>query len=260
MNDSMYDSWHSYPKVYALGHRAIADLLLDDDIIVEEKVDGSQFSFGKFDGTTKVRSKGCQINTEYPEKMFVHALDVVRDLPLHDGWTYRAEYLKKPKHNALAYDRIPRNHLIVFDINTGHEAYLGYDDKAAEAERIGLECVPLIYRGKVDGPEQIQEWLKRVSILGGQNIEGVVLKNYKRFSVDGKAMIGKYVSEAYKEAHGNEWRQDNPVQGDIVQRLIERYRTPARWAKAVQHLREAGTLEGSPRDIGPLIKEAQVEE
>jgi hypothetical protein len=41
-------SWHSYPKLYAMGHRAIADLLLDD-VIVQEKVDGSQFSFGLFD-------------------------------------------------------------------------------------------------------------------------------------------------------------------------------------------------------------------
>ena len=39
----------SYPKVYNLGHKAITDLLLDP-IIVEEKVDGSQFSFGMIDG------------------------------------------------------------------------------------------------------------------------------------------------------------------------------------------------------------------
>ena len=37
--------------------------------------------------------------------------------------------------------------------------------------------------------------------------------------------------------------------------MIERYRTPARWQKSVQHLRENGTLDGSPRDIGPLMKE-----
>lgn len=37
----MTTSWHSYPKLYAMGHRAIADILLDD-VIVQEKVDGSQ--------------------------------------------------------------------------------------------------------------------------------------------------------------------------------------------------------------------------
>jgi hypothetical protein len=38
-------------------------------------------------------------------------------------------------------------------------------------------------------------------------------------------------------------------------RLEHKYKTPARWDKAVQHLRDAGTLEGSLRDIGYLIKE-----
>ena len=41
--------------------------------------------------------------------------------------------------------------------------------------------------------------------------------------------------------------------------LTAAMRTPARWAKAVQHLKERGTLEGSPRDIGNLIKEVQAD-
>jgi len=35
----METSWHSYPKIYNLGHRAIRDLL-EDPVVVEEKVDG----------------------------------------------------------------------------------------------------------------------------------------------------------------------------------------------------------------------------
>ena len=112
----MSDSWHSYPSIFALGHRALADLLLDP-VIVEEKVDGSQFSFGLFERVAVCdephetvllcRSKGAQLNLVAPEKMFIRAVDVVKELPLHTGWTYRAEYLAKPKHNALAYDRVP---------------------------------------------------------------------------------------------------------------------------------------------------------
>ena len=33
------------------------------------------------------------------------------------------------------------------------------------------------------------------------------------------------------------------------------YKTPARWQKSVQHLKEAGQLEDSPRDIGKILKE-----
>jgi hypothetical protein len=262
----MSTSWHSYPSIFALGHRAIVDLLLDP-VIVEEKVDGSQFSFGLFQGDAgeppflRCRSKGAQLNLIAPEKMFARAIEVVQSLVpvLKLGWTYRAEYLAKPKHNALAYDRVPTNNLMVFDINTGHEEYMPYAEKAAECARIGLEVVPLVYEGKLESADQFREMLDRVSVLGGQKIEGVVVKNYHRFGPDKKALLGKFVSEAFKEVHAAEWKAANPTRSDIVQRLIETLRTPARWNKAIQHLRERGEIDDSPRDIGKLIKETQAD-
>lgn len=42
----MSDSWTSYPKIFAIGHRCIANMFLDP-VIVEEKLDGwiSQASY-----------------------------------------------------------------------------------------------------------------------------------------------------------------------------------------------------------------------
>lgn len=258
----MNDSWHSYPSIFALGHRALQELLLDP-VVVEEKVDGSQFSFGLFDENGEMvlrcRSKGAQLNVVAPEKMFTNAVDVVKVLPLKTGWTYRAEYLKTPKHNALAYDRIPEKHLIVFDINTGHEEYMSYADKAAECARLGLETVPLVFEGMIENVEHFRSMIDRVSALGGQKVEGVVIKNYKRFGPDKKVLLGKFVSESFKEVHASEWKLANPTRTDIVERLIDTLRTPARWNKAVQHLREVGQIEDSPRDIGLLIKETQAD-
>lgn len=259
----MSDSWHTYPSIFALGHRALNELLLDP-VLVEEKVDGSQFSFGLFDHedgecVLHCRSKGAQLNVIAPEKMFIKAVEVVKELPLRIGWTYRAEYLAKPKHNALAYDRVPRNHLIVFDINTGHEEYMPWDGKAKECERLGLEVMPRIYEGMIESVEQFRTMIDRLSCLGGQKVEGVVVKNYNRFGPDKKVLMGKFVSEAFKEVHAAEWKIANPTRSDIVERLIETLRTPARWNKAIQHLRDAGQIEDSPRDIGLLIKETQAD-
>lgn len=253
-------SWHSYPKVHNLGHPAVKDLLMDE-VIVEEKVDGSQFSFGVFDlngeRVIKARSKGCELHIDAPEKMFQAAIDVVKEIApmLMVGWTYRAEYLQKPKHNTLAYDRIPGRHLIVFDVNTGHEHYLNYEEKAGEALRLGLEVVPLVFRGKIEDLTQFRGLIDRVSALGGQKVEGVCIKNYKRFTIDGKAMIGKFVAEGFKEMNDVDFRERNPVQGDVLAMLTQKYHSPARWAKAAQHLRERGQLEDSPKDIGKLIRE-----
>lgn len=260
-----FRSWRSYPSLFAIGHRALNELLLDP-VLVEEKIDGSQFSFGVFarpDGGLEIRcrSKGAQLQIDAPEKMFTEAVDVVKALAykLQIGWTYRAEYLKKPKHNALAYDRVPTNHLIVFDINTGHEEYLDYDFKEAECKHLGLECVPLFYRGMIESAAQFRAMLDGMSVLGGQKIEGVVVKNYRRFGPDNKALFGKFVSEAFKEVHAAEWKVSNPNKGDIVAALIETLRTPARWGKAVQHLREAGKIDDSPKDIGLLFKEVHAD-
>lgn len=253
-------SWHSYPKLYNVGHSAVKDIF-QDEVLVEEKVDGSQFSFGKINGELKVRSKGVQIDPEHPEKMFTKAVNTAKELfpRLTEGYTYRGEYLQSPKHNALAYDRTPNQHIIIFDINTEEEQYLSYNDKVAEAFRLGLEVVPILYQGKVDRPEQLVELLEKVSVLGGQKIEGVVIKSYTKFGVDKKALMAKHVSEAFKEVHKHSWKEGNPTGKDFIALLAESYRTPARWNKAIQHLKERGQLTNTPKDIGLLMKEVQLD-
>lgn len=246
----------SYPSIYAIGHALVKDIF-DGTVVIQEKVDGSQFSFGVLGGELMCRSRGKQLLLDAPEKMFKRAVEVARELHphLHPGWTYRGEYLERPKHNTLAYSRIPKNHIILFDINLGMEEYATPDVVAQEANRLGLEVVPTVHVGQVTGLEMFQTFLERESILGGCKIEGVVVKNYARFTQYKKAMMAKYVSEAFKEKHLTDWRTRNPTSSDVVDRLIAQYTSEARWQKAVQHLREAGTLQNSPRDIGLLVKE-----
>lgn len=255
MNDT---SWHSYPKVYALGHPVLAELF-SEPVICEEKVDGSQFSFGVFNGELRCKSKGKELVLDACEKMFEAAVVTSRELApiLHDGWTYRGEYLQKPHHNGLSYDRIPSKHIILFDINNGPEKYLSRAEKEHEAERIGMEIVPC-FSAAVTKPEDVADLLNGTkSILGGCQIEGLVFKQYARFAKDGKCLMGKYVREDFKEIQGKQWRIVNPKIGDIVQQLGEMVKTPARWEKAAQHIRERGELVSGPQDIPALLREVQ---
>lgn len=264
-------SWHSYPKIYSFGHAESRELL-SGPVNVEEKVDGSQFSFGMIedpelasfdvDGPThflRVRSKGAVMHPDAPEKMFKLGVEFVKGIShlLHPGWTYRGEFLAKPKHNALAYERVPKGHVILFDINSGEEEFLSYEKKKAEAERIGLEVVPRLFSGRVEKIEDFRAFLEETSILGGQKIEGVVIKplNYDLFGRDKKVIFGKFVSEAYKEVHSLSWKENNPAPKDIIGAIGTAYCSAARWSKAVQHLKERGMLTDSPKDIGPLIQE-----
>lgn len=254
------DSWHSYPDSNALGHRMLKELFFDA-VVIEEKVDGSQFSFGKFNDELHFRSKGAQIYVtpegHSSEKMFEKAVQSVlkRQFALHEGWTYRVEYLPKTKAVTLAYTRVPEDYLIGFDVEIAEEHFLNPDEKRMEFERIGLETVPCFFQGRVEDIELVKSMLEHVSVLGGQQVEGVVVKNYNRYGPDKKILIGKYVSKAFKEMHGREWAKGNPKSGDILQEIIESVRTPARWRKGVQHLREAGKLTDTPKDIALLFRE-----
>lgn len=247
----------SYPKVYNLGH-PVLERLFEGPVVVQEKVDGSQFSFGLTGEGLTFRSRGARIFPETTDKLFQGAVQYVQQIQgrLKEGLTYRGEVLCRPKHNTLRYDRTPNNFIILFDIDSGLEVRLTPEEVKQEGQRLGLEVVPTIE----SSPTTLEELEKLVRemkpILGGEQVEGVVIKNYDQYNPrDGKMLMGKLVSQDFREKHTTEWKKANPGRGDIIQTLVMELQTEARWEKAIQHLRDRGELQQAPQDIGPLIKE-----
>lgn len=229
----------------------------------------SQFSFGvpaegDYAGTLQCRSKGAVMAAEAPEKMFTLAVRTARNLfeqgLLVPGYTYRCEFLQKPKHNALMYERVPNGNIILFDVDKGGFDMMPPLELAAEGERLGLEVVPLLHVGQVDF-----DLLRRLvdqskPILGGPMVEGVVVKQLPPVTIwttDKKPLMGKLVAEKFKEIHKLTWGEENPNQGQIIERIALAISSPARWQKAVMRLKEAGVYTGTVKDIGPLVKSVQ---
>lgn len=247
-----------YGKVWSVGHRAAVNIF-SAPVYVQEKVDGSQFSFGRIDGEIVMRSKGQPLHNAADNKMFTpaceHVLSVADSIP--DGVVFRAETLFRPKHNTLASDRVPLNHIALFDVE-----YLDPRVEIADpmehirhwAFTLNVDAVPCFDHKTIVSAEQLREFFENDSFLGGQKIEGVVCKRYDVWDTFGSPLRAKFVSEAFKEVHVKDWKGRNPGNKDILTELGEMFRSEARWQKAVQHMREAGTLDESPRDIGPLIK------
>lgn len=252
----------AFPKILHIGDKHIQSLF-DGPVEITEKVDGSQLGFGKVDGELFVRSKGKEQNLDDPDMMFIKAVEYIKTIEhlIPDNMTFYGEYLQKPKHNTLAYDNIPKHHIALFGVyDSVTREHFGMDVIKEWADKLDVDTVPLIYSGTCS-PEFVLGLVKeRVSYLGGQKIEGVVAKSYKSWLFMGEipqtVMSGKYVTEEFKEVHVKNWKKENTGKGKL-EVAMSQYKSEARWNKAVQHLRDNANLDGSPKDIGNLIKEVR---
>ena len=248
---------HDYGKVYNNGVKYVTQVF-DGPVVVQEKVDGSQFSFGMIGGELLFRSRKQQMHPYAYEGMFANGVKAIEEIAdkLIPNVVYRGEYLQKPCHNALKYDRVPTRHVILFDMEDADTPDLYFEPEFVqeEAARLGLECVPTFWQGRVAGVTELLQYLEEKPILGGPYIEGIVIKNYEIADLTGKFLKAKVVREDFREVHKQKWGEANPNSRDIVNAIIDSYRTEARWNKAVQHLRDEGKLQDAPQDIGDLLK------
>ena len=244
----------SYPKVWNLGHPSIDGILLDP-VLVQEKVDGSQFSFGKIGGRLLMRSSGAVVYAESAPDMFRPAVDTVLAVEsrLPEGVIFRAEAFKGAHHNHLTYGRAPVGGMVLFDVMVGPERYSSYEDVARWAKQLGVEWIRSFGVRRITSIADLDALLSNESALGGCTVEGVVLKNYSVFGRDGKPMFAKVVRADFREEQKVSWKQTNFGPDALLQMIGEGLRTEARWRKAVQHLAEAGEAQHAPQDIGKLI-------
>lgn len=250
-----------YPKIYNASHGAVKDIF-QWTVHIEEKIDGSQFSFGLKDGRLWMKTHHKDVTNEEPFGQFMETMKFLRGSAVlelvREGYTYRGEVISKLKHNHLTYQRLPKlGNIVIFDIDKGDEDYLGYVDKVQEANRLGLETVPYMFYGTVSNSGTVRSFLDRTPLLGGKIIEGIVVKAYGHYAEDKKTIMAKIVSDAYREIAKDEGNIGaKPTRSDVVQALIEKYRTEPRWRKAVQTLRDNNTLKNDPSDIQGLRVQA----
>lgn len=250
---------HSFPKLFTFGDR-YCDGILDGVVEITEKVDGSQFGWGRIGDAVHMRSKGAPLFFEGNQSMFDAATAFVKSIEdrLPDGHVFHGEYLAKPRHNTLAYSRVPKNHVMLFGLSFPDKRMADYGQLSVWADTLGCEAVPLIgVRDDLAGKsyDDLVHLLDRESALGGVKIEGIVLKNYAKTVMIGGQVLpllcAKLVSERFKEIHKEEWGKNNLPP---VERVANALRSEARWLKAVQRLRDSGELTETVRDIGPLLK------
>jgi hypothetical protein len=255
----------SYSSPLALGHKHL-DGFWEGTVIVSEKIDGSQISFTTDDEyRLSIRSRKAMIDPTDTKGMFAPAVATIVELNtdgyLSPGVIYRAEAVCKPKHNSIVYGRAAKGGLVLFDVDDGGgQSYLSAEEVQAVAKNLSIDYAPTyaLFENRVPRLEELEDMLVFESVLGGK-IEGIVLKNYGKLGQDHKVLMAKMVRPEFKEMQRHEWKEANPGRGDIMERIIAKYKTDARWMKAVQHLREEGEIEGIPQDIPIIMREIQAD-
>lgn len=247
---------HGYPKIYRLGLEEVADVF-SHVVEITEKVDGSAFGFGMFDGELVLRSKRSVLPATVVSGMFAGAIAAVHAVKdrLIPGACYWGETLEKPRHNKIAYGRVPRHHIALYGINVDGK-YVAHETVKREAVRLGFDVVPLLYRGRIENLARLDILFEdfKESFLGG-TVEGIVIR-----PIGDPCPSAKLVKDEFKERmkRGDKViRQDTKTE-DAVREFFESFATEARWTKAIQHLKEDGTISrDTPENIGILIKEIQ---
>jgi len=268
---------HHYPKI-SQSYKIESEGIYDGHLIIEEKVDGSQFRIGiRPDGIIECASHNSK-DGEVLSSMFNLAIEKAHHI--FAGYkpdvemTIFCEYLKSPTHNTIKYERVPINNLILFDVKRG-DMYLDRPQKEKFAGEHGIELVPLLWEGEGSTIKHAEldkmneafqdELLKHASILGHNEktefkyIEGFVVKNYgKLYDVNKFTdfrssthpwMCVKIVNEKFKEKN----HDVNPNKTNKFQELKDNYAIEARMIKAINRGKEQGLLTGSMADLAWLI-------
>lgn len=255
---------NNFPKIFTVTSRYLKNLL-KGKVEITEKVDGSQFCFGvNKKGEVVMRSKGKELFYEDHAKMFELAVKWVKAnqkkiLALGKNRTYYCEFLNKPKHNVLTYSRPPENNIILFGVMIEDDFISDHKTLSSVGASLGLETVPLLYHGLVKDIAGLTKYLDKVSVLGKEKIEGIVVKNYNEVCVLGSRIVpafGKLVRDEFKERHLKD-KGDGRWGNNKLMLFIESFKSEARWQKAVQHLRDNDQLVDEPKDIGILLKELE---
>lgn len=160
--------------------------------------------------------------------------------------------------NALA--RTPKYYFILYDITdqvTG--LFLNRTEMEVEAERVGLEVVPVLAKG--NSGSSFDEATKLIALieagelksyLGGKP-EGVVLK-YQN-APDAQNRSYKLVSKEYQESKSLDSLRTSSDPAAFLKQLGGMFAQQARYHKALQHMREANQLQSKEADKQNYIAE-----
>lgn len=187
----------------------IYDFTPGDDIVIQEKIDGSNASFIYDDTSDSIIafSRNYMLDSENSLRGFWEWTQTLDKELLKSviGTKLKVfgEWLTK---HTVSYPEDKYNRFYCFDVwDIDNNCWLSQDESMKIAELLGLTYVPVFYTGKFTKWSDINAFIGRTD-LGGEEGEGIVVKNMTNSNYT------KLVSEKFKETHSPKRRQPTEKQ------------------------------------------------
>jgi len=245
--------FHKYGKIKPIGYEENAELLTspEDDIYIEEKIDGGNFRFMLKDGRIIFGSRTQSIGDSTREigGNWKRCVEYIKEkLPTKD-----LEKLKPESSSFVFYGECCIKHTFdydwekippylgfdILDLNT--DKFLGYEEKLNIFTELGLHMVPLIKIVKAKDIIKLDDSIVPKSVYSSpssppehQQAEGIVFKNYN------KQIFAKYVREKFKEENRKTFGEGKKFAKNDDERIVAIYCTNSRIEKNIYKLLDYG--------------------
>ncbi|QDH49945.1 RNA ligase [Bacillus phage Beyonphe] len=253
-----------YTKVIRYGKSGTQGLLNPgDEIVIYEKVDGSNASMAQDTGVDKLRkfSRKLELTEEWGLNGFVEWVDATIDgQALLPDVLYFGEWTAP--HKVRYAEEFTRTYFLFDLYDTKAQKYLPYETVELESLRLGLKLAPVLYRGKFIDFEHLMSFVGTTA-LGGhvgdkEGGEGIVVKKVN----DKDQVFLKLVDEAFLEVHNSKGSKQkapkDPNKASAEREFVNATVTEARVDKILYKLSDEGVLPDVLviQDMGDILKAA----
>ena len=246
-----------FTDVTRLGHKTTVGVLNEgDQIVIQEKIDGANASFRRVGNELVGFSRNHQLhegNTLGGFYQFVQDLDISigEGLIFFGEWT-NPHKVKYPEHQKkfFLFD--------IYDIEQGK--YLPFDIVEKTGTELGLNIVPVFYRGEYQSFEHLQSFVGKTA-LGGklgdiETGEGIVVKNVNYVDRFGNQKYVKLVTDSFREVQKQKPPKDPKIASTAEQVFVNATVTEARIEKFLHKFVDEGIIDEiyGIEDMGVILK------
>lgn len=197
--------------------------ILNKNVVIMEKLDGANASFGVVDGELKAFSRNQELDEHNTLRGFYGWVkDNIDASNLAEDTIYFGEWLAP---HFVKYRKEHHHQFYLFDIYDAHEnTYVPYEIAEAHAGELRLNMPQVFFFGKLNDFSEVEKYVGMSELTEVPNTgEGVVIKSY-----DDECLFVKIVSDKFKETKAikqpslSKTDLDNVIDGVLTSHRVEK--------------------------------------